>query len=107
MKFGLDNKQYQEVSKFLIEPLTTLGARLWCFGSRARGDHHPFSDLDIMIEASDNLDAIIAAIKERFEKSNFPFKLDLVQKKDFAQSYLAGFERDKVPLKPQSPDSRT
>ena len=45
--------------------------------------------------SSERLAQQISEIKETLQKSNFPYKVDLVMRSEFAQSYLPGFERDK------------
>ncbi len=77
-------------------PLELLGARIWCYGSRARGDYHPFSDLDIMIEAENNISPEkIGNIREVLENSNFPYKVDLVMLSEFANSYIPKYQQEK------------
>lgn len=48
MSFGLRPKDWQTVQSLAIKPLQALGARVYVFGSRARGDHTEFSDLDLV-----------------------------------------------------------
>lgn len=95
-RFGLTPEQWQELQSQLFTPLKQAGAQIWIFGSRARGDFRPYSDLDLMIESSGDISPTLAQVREYFEKSNFPFKLDLVQKTQFATSYLGLFNREKV-----------
>lgn len=47
------------------------------FGSRARGDHKPLSDIDLAI-STDNLKAI-KYIKSKIEESNILLKVDVVE----------------------------
>jgi predicted nucleotidyltransferase len=98
MKFGLTAKHFEELQTYLIDPLLKCGATVWIFGSRARGDHQKFSDVDIMVEASVDLGPILSQIREHFETSNFPFRLDIVEKKNFASSYLSSYEKDRIRL---------
>lgn len=98
MKFGLTEEEYQYIRENVVEPLQEKGANIWCFGSRARGDHQDFSDLDLMVESSEDLSKEIGAIQERLSKSNFPYKVDLVQFSEFAESYKDGYFRDRVPF---------
>ncbi len=92
--FGLSKKDYEFI-KEQLQDLERNGVKIWCFGSRARGDHHRFSDLDLMIDSEKSLDLKVSEIKEIFEESNLPIKIDIVELKNFADSYRAGFERDK------------
>lgn len=98
MKFGLTRAQYQLIIKDVVLPLQSLGASLWCYGSRARGDQQEYSDLDIMVEAPTDLSQAISAIHETLQNSNFPYKVDLVQLCDFADSYKDSYEADKIPF---------
>ncbi len=49
MKFGLTDQQFQILNETLVSPLKSHGARVWIFGSRARGDNKAFSDINIVI----------------------------------------------------------
>jgi predicted nucleotidyltransferase len=92
--FGLTEQEYRLVDK-AIQALINQGAKIWCFGSRARGDHRKYSDLDLMVECEKDLTREIAAIQEELEESNLPIKVDLVQEKDFAESYRESYLRDR------------
>ncbi|MBE9540577.1 MAG: nucleotidyltransferase domain-containing protein [Proteobacteria bacterium] len=40
-----------------MNPLKNQGANVWIFGSRARGDHQEYSDLDLMVSADIDISA--------------------------------------------------
>lgn len=96
MKFGLSEEQYQFVIEQVVKPLENQGAQIWCYGSRARGSHKKFSDLDLMVESDKDLSQIISNIQEILSKSNFPYKVDLVDYKNFANSYKEQYQKDKI-----------
>jgi len=48
------------------------------FGSRARNSHTEFSDIDIAIIAEDDISEEILTLKELFENSLLPQKVDIV-----------------------------
>jgi predicted nucleotidyltransferase len=98
MKFGLTKEQFQYIQETVIDPLKSNGATVWIFGSRARGDNKKYSDLDIMVESREDISAIVGKIQENLESGNFPYKVDMVQNKDFAKSYRESFEKDKEQL---------
>ena len=98
MKFGLSDEQFKFINEHVVSPLKAKGAKVWIYGSRARGDHQPFSDLDLMVESKDDLSSLISQIEEFITNSNFPFKLDLVELRLFAESYRASFDSDKKQL---------
>ena len=96
MKFGLTEEQLQYIQDIVIDPLKEQGVLIWVFGSRARGDHQEFSDLDLMVESEQDISAKVGDIQEALENGNFPYKVDIVLSKDFAESYQDNFEKDKV-----------
>jgi len=98
MIFGLTPEQYQYIHATVVAPLKNQGATVWIFGSRARGDHKEFSDLDLMVESEKDVSSYIGNIQEILENGNFPYKVEIVQSKDFADSYRESFARDKVEL---------
>lgn len=95
MIFGLNAEQYRYISEQLVAPLEQAGVRVFCYGSRARGDHRPFSDLDLMVESETDLAEQISQLQEMLTDSDFPYKVDLVEFRHFAESYKAGYQRDK------------
>ena len=96
MNFGLSDEQYQFILQQVVKPLEAECAKVWCFGSRARGDHKKFSDLDLLIESEHDISAVLGDIEEQLIESNFPFKVDLVQSEYLAETYRYSVEQDKV-----------
>lgn len=98
MSFGLTQEELNYILEAVITPLKSEGAKVWCFGSRANGTQNKFSDLDLMIETTQDLTLMVGNIKETLSNGNFPYKVDLVLLSDFAASYLEQFEKEKVLL---------
>jgi predicted nucleotidyltransferase len=98
MKFGLTQDQFKYLQKNVIEPIKKTNSKLWIFGSRARGDHQEFSDIDLMVDSTDDHSSLIGLINEALEEGNFPFKVDIIQLKDYAQSYLETYLKDRIEL---------
>lgn len=98
MRFGLTSEEYDYINRQVVLPLRAKGAEVWCFGSRARGTHHRFSDLDLMVETHGNpqLSKSIAEMQELLSKSQFPYKVDMVSLSEFAESYLENFHQEKI-----------
>ncbi len=48
-----------------------------------------------MVESTEDISRQLSRIQETLENGNFPFKVDVVQEKDFAESYRGNFEKDK------------
>lgn len=53
-------------------------AKVYLFGSRARGTASEFSDVDIAIESDAPLDEPLTLAREAIENSLIPYKVDLV-----------------------------
>jgi predicted nucleotidyltransferase len=55
------------------------GVEIRVFGSRFTGTAKPYSDLDLALAGKDKLDIrLIARIKEAFEESPLPFRVDVL-----------------------------
>ena len=101
MTFGLNQDELNLLHKLVVSPLKDRGCAVWIFGSRARGDHQPFSDIDILFECPQNSKlpaALLSQIKESIEESRLNYKVDLVSTEDLAKSYIDNVNRDRVAL---------
>ena len=98
MKFGLSKSEYNYIYELVVKPLLALGAEVFVFGSRARGDSQPFSDLDLMVEAENDLSKIVFQLRENLTEGNFPIKVDLVQLIDFEEKYLKNYQLERSPF---------
>jgi len=94
--FGLTKDEFSLLKSLVVAPLTKRGATVWCFGSRAKGTHSEFSDIDLMVESQDDLSELIAEVKEAIVDSTFPYKVDIVDWKHFAYEYKVNFEKEKT-----------
>lgn len=67
-------------------------AKVWVFGSRARGTARRGSDLDLAIDAGRTLTINeIGMLQEEFEESDLPYKVDIVDMAAVQSSF-----RDKI-----------
>ncbi len=87
MTFGLTDEEFHTIVTTVVEPLVRRGATVWCFGSRARGEHQRFSDLDLLVESDEDLSALVSEISEQLEESHFPYKVDLVTTRELESTY--------------------
>lgn len=54
------------------------GARILFFGSRMRGDHKQYSDLDLCVDAGQALDlATLSKLEESLSQSDLKYKVDI------------------------------
>jgi predicted nucleotidyltransferase len=101
MKFGLQEKHLLQLETLLFRPLKDAGFKIWIFGSRARGDHRPFSDIDLLYqlpETTTNFASLISRLKENLEEGPLPYKIDLVDINDLAESYKEKILRERVEI---------
>ncbi|MBC3806170.1 nucleotidyltransferase domain-containing protein [Undibacterium seohonense] len=70
---------------------------IWIFGSRAKHQAKPFSDLDIAIIGETPLSInLLAAMTEDFTESALPFKVDLVDWASVSAAFRGIIESHKV-----------
>ncbi len=63
-------------------------AKIYVFGSRARGDFRPESDIDIALDNGKKIDPpIVSQIKEAIEESTIPFTVDLVDLQALSENF--------------------
>ena len=51
--------------------------RVWAYGSRVTGKSSASSDLDLVVFSSEEQSASVSELREAFEESNLPFRVDL------------------------------
>ncbi len=99
MKFGMTGDQLKQLERLIVQPLKSQGAEVFIFGSRVTGNHHPYSDVDLLFRSEKELPSgFIAQLLESAEESSFPFKIDLVDEKNIAISYRDSVSKQKQPL---------
>jgi uncharacterized protein len=98
--FGLSQQQLdliREIFQRRIDGHVTL--KVWIFGSRARGTHRPYSDLDLLLEATPPLsETYLDRLNEDFEESELPYKVDLVPQEKLLDAYRGQVMTERKPL---------
>jgi uncharacterized protein len=74
---------YEAIAKEIVcHYIDTSKYKVFVFGSRARGNHHRFSDLDIGIMGEKPLPiSVIGELEDKLHESRIPYKVEVV---DFA-----------------------
>jgi predicted nucleotidyltransferase len=91
--YGFSEQQWQIVLALLVRPLEKERCSVGIFGSRARGDHRPFSDLDVLVKGQPK-SATLSRIREELEESRLSVTVDIVLDHNLADSYRAGVMTD-------------
>jgi len=74
-------------------------AKVWVFGSRAKGAARRGSDLDLAIDYGGKLPGSVAAhLADEFEEAPLAYNVDLVDLHDVTREFRALIEADKIPL---------
>jgi predicted nucleotidyltransferase len=68
--------------------------RVLVYGSRARGDFSPTSDLDLAVDAPEMAPAEFARLRLDFDELPFVLKTDLVWLQGAGEPLRAGIQRD-------------
>lgn len=73
--FGLSQQTLAELKKVLLSVPSVDSVIV--FGSRARGDYHPYSDLDISLVGADVSLSDVARIEAEIDDLLLPFRCDI------------------------------
>ena len=81
------------------------GTAAWVYGSRAKWTSRPQSDLDLVVFATPEQRRHVGDLREAFEESNLPFRVDLFVWDDVPHSFRARIDAEHVPLARPTPRS--
>lgn len=74
-------------------------AEVWVFGSRTTTQHHPYSDLDLLIRGSNPIPlSTLGLLMEEFADSDLPYKVDLVDWHRISQEFKDSIAEQLEPL---------
>lgn len=72
-------------------------ARIYLFGSRARHDNTPESDIDILVDNGMPIDNhALSCISDDLEESTIPFTVDVVDAHRMSQEFSQDIMKDRV-----------
>ncbi len=74
------------------------GVEAWVYGSRAKWTSQPQSDLDLVVFATPEQSRGVGDLREAFEESNLPFRVDLFVWSEVPEQFHQEIERDHVVL---------
>lgn len=86
------------IRSLVLNALAGYSVRVWLFGSAARGEAGPTSDVDVAVEAAEPLPpGLLAGIRERLEESPIVPKVDLVDMSEASAAVRAAIMREGLP----------
>ncbi len=90
------NAPHLELVKGILHQHLPQGTRVWVFGSRARGQCKPYSDLDLAIDLNGQPVSmkILSAISFDFEESDLPYKVDIIDWNTIDKSFQDNIRQD-------------
>ncbi|HHT9111254.1 MAG TPA: nucleotidyltransferase family protein [Candidatus Brocadiaceae bacterium] len=93
----IEKEYLSQLKEIVITLLKDEDVKIVLFGSRARGDNHRFSDVDIGIIPLGKLRAErITLLKEKVEDLNVPYKVEIVNLLEVSESFRTEALKDAV-----------
>lgn len=94
----LDPRDAAEICRILEPLLKKMQVRLLLFGSRARDDACPISDIDLALKADRPIPPwLLAEIREKLDESSLPFRVDLVDYHTVSPDLQRTIDQEGVP----------
>ena len=78
-KFGLPAKTYELIKNYLSSVKEIDNVKV--FGSRAKGNYKPYSDIDLVLYGTNLTEQLVLHIKSELEELPTPYKFDVVDYK--------------------------
>ena len=95
----LTANQYRQLITLLHRYLPD-DTEVWAYGSRTKGTAQPWSDLDLVIMGNNSLRIALEQLREAFEESDLPFRVDLFLWDDLPENFRKNIEQHHIPLNP-------
>lgn len=98
MKTTLDITHKQRCMILTLLEQYIPAVKVWAYGSRVKGTSQPHSDLDMIAFSNKEEQAQISALKEAFEESNLPFRIDFFVWDEVPEQFHKSIEKEHVIL---------
>lgn len=95
--FGLTNEELKKIKELFQKHFGDLpDSKIYLFGSRAKGEHKKYSDIDLAVKSKEkDINKRIALFKEDWEQTKIPYKVDITSWKNLYKPYLPDIRRSK------------
>lgn len=92
--------QIDENHRAIVESILGIYANdAWVFGSRAKHKAGRLADLDLLLRLNLSRE-VLAGLREKFEESDLPYKVDLVLASDLEPEFFDQIKSDLVKFQP-------
>jgi predicted nucleotidyltransferase len=92
-----ENKYIQQIKQIVLDFLKDQPVKIVLYGSRARGDNDPGSDVDIGILSEKEFNGIILSkLRDLLEESTIPYKVEIVDLRQVSETFKAEILKDAV-----------
>lgn len=71
---------------------------VWAYGSRVKWTSRPDSDLDLVVFSGPEQNGRVSDLREAFEDSDLPFRVDVLTGDDLPESFLKQIDHEHYPL---------
>ena len=97
MNFGLGKDDIQKIKSEIFNHIgSTSNPKIYIYGSRVKGNHREFSDIDLLLEADSYDEEALSQID--FTELDIPYKVDFVLSKDLFEGYRSEINSHRVEL---------
>lgn len=97
--FGLEERHVNFIKETLKKYIPNPSAKFYVFGSRAKGKHKEYSDIDIAIDCPDFTAKTKSKLELEFENSTFPYEVDIIDLNNIEKNFKNLIKDDLVLLK--------
>ncbi|MCB9492722.1 MAG: nucleotidyltransferase domain-containing protein [Epsilonproteobacteria bacterium] len=94
-----DDGVQQKYKDKIIRVLSALfpDAKIYLYGSRAKGTHREWSDIDLALDAGKKLERVdVGEARDMFQESNIPYKISVVDFNGVSQDFKQEIGETKV-----------
>jgi type I restriction enzyme S subunit len=93
----ISNEQRSVIERILVEQ--GLQGHVFAFGSRTRGDHRKYSDLDLLVRLDKALSPIeFEKLQSAFKDSSLPFEVDIVDWFSISNDFQSRIQSELIPF---------
>ncbi len=96
-RHGLNTRDQETLQRVFDSALPSdISGAVFLFGSRSTATHSRFSDIDLLLEFNRALTSVeMGLLRESFEESSLPYKVDLVVSQELFEPYRKRIESEK------------